>query len=401
MSTRSARAIRWRAAGILAACVTAGCSDSAARTPAASADVEVVDSAGVVSIRFVDLTGAALPTFDLATAYSTGDGGPDLYRAVAARLLPDGGVLIANAGAHEVLLLDGAGRLVRRFGGEGDGPGEFRGLSALFVTDSTTLVAYDARLARLTEFRMDGSVLSTRRLAPDSRVVDLQPLALTDDGGVLAVLGDIRMFGRSGISRDSTPLMHFDAAGGAPDTLGYWKVTEYNYVSTPEAASRRPVGFGRDAAWAGRNGSAVIGTTDAIDLTVFDSRGNISRRITSGGTPAPVTASALRLWREDLQRAAGRMPESFQRAILDTPARDTYPAFDALVIDDQARVWIGLYPVPGEPARRWIIVDADGTAHGSVQVPSSARILDAADGRIALLLRSELDEQFLAVMSVK
>jgi hypothetical protein len=384
------------------ALVTTGCGNDTTHTSAAtSARAEVSDSAGIVSIQYEDLARAAVTLLATTEEYSTADAGIDMYRPVAARLLPDGGVLIANAGSHEIVHLDGSGQLARRFGREGDGPGEFRGLSALFVTDSMTVVAYDARHARLAEFDLEGTALGTRALAPASRVVDLQPLALLPDGGVVAVLGEIRVFGRSGIGRDSTPLMRFDASGTAPDTIGYWKVTEYSFAALPGGgSSRRAVGFGRDAAWAGRDGRAVIGSTDTIDLTVID-EGEIAARIRSAGTAEPVSEDALRHWRADLARSASRAPADFQQTILDTPARETYPAFDALAMDDEGRVWIGLYPVPGQATRRWIIVARDGTVPGAIELPSNARILDAAMGRITVLLRSELDEEFVAVMRVR
>lgn len=384
----------------VAVCAIAACGDRASRDPETSVAAEIADSAGVTVIRYRDLARADVTLLETSVAYSTAAGGLELYRPVAARILPDGAVLIANAGAHEILHIDGGGEVVGRFGRDGDGPGEFRGLSALFLTDSMTVVAYDARHARLAEFRLDGTVLGTRPLAPASRVVDLQPLALLPDGGAVAVLGDIRVFGRSGIGRDSTPLMRFGAGGGAPDTLGYWKVTEYNYTTTDVGSSRRPVGFGRDAAWAGRSGHAAIGSTDSIDVTGLRN-GVISARILSAGEAEPVSADALDQWRSELASLADRAPAAFQEAMLDTPARETYPAFHSLTMDGVGRVWIGLYPIPGAATSRWIIVAPDGSVPGAVELPANARILDAANDRIAVLMLSELDEESIAMINVR
>ena len=123
------RGIRARTLPILAmAYAVAGCSDEQANPGAFS----VRDSAGVrivenlVPVAEVNDTCRVSfgPTLDIGVA--EGDQAYELYRAFDGTRLPDGRVAVAIEGAQEVRVFDGNGSFLYAFGGEGDGPGEFR-----------------------------------------------------------------------------------------------------------------------------------------------------------------------------------------------------------------------------------------------------------------------------------
>ena len=61
---------------------------------------------------------------------------------------------------HRVAVVRRSGAVVSQFGGEGDGPGEFRGTAELQVRNGH-IYAYDQQLHRVTIFELDGSVRST------------------------------------------------------------------------------------------------------------------------------------------------------------------------------------------------------------------------------------------------
>src|SRR5690606_5741086 len=61
---------------------------------------------------------------------------------------------------HRVAVVRRSGAVVSQFGGEGDGPGEFRGTAELHVRNGR-IYAYDQQLHRVTIFELDGSVRST------------------------------------------------------------------------------------------------------------------------------------------------------------------------------------------------------------------------------------------------
>ena len=120
------RSLRWQT-------VRAGC----------VASIVVVATAGGVA-------GQDLPEWTLGAASLELDGGETpFFRVAGAQFLPDGSVAVADAGNARVAVFAVSGELLRSLGREGEGPGEFRSLSHLFVFEDT-IVAYDQVNLRFT-----------------------------------------------------------------------------------------------------------------------------------------------------------------------------------------------------------------------------------------------------------
>jgi hypothetical protein len=118
---------------------------------------------------------------------------------------------------------------------------------------------------------------------------------------------------------------------------------------------------------------------------------------------APALGNGVELehWRAALEKEAARARDLLRPAILETPHRDTYPAFGSLLVDDARRLWIGAYPRPGQPELRFVVIGPDGALHGIVAVPADAEVLDAAGDRLALARRSDLDEEIIEVLRIE
>jgi hypothetical protein len=148
------RRSRAAALALLAATATVACG----RAPESSGFTER-DSAGVsirVSTDSVWMTGEGW-SLSAAPLLRIGSEAEPLFEVEAATFLPDGGVALANDGTHEVLVFDPSGRRRFAFGGEGDGPGEFRSLETLWRGPGDTLVAFDRGLNRATLISLDGT----------------------------------------------------------------------------------------------------------------------------------------------------------------------------------------------------------------------------------------------------
>ena len=76
--------------------------------------------------------------------------GHELNGIYAALELPDGSLLIANSGAHELLLVDSVGQYLRTVGRRGQGPGEYADNLHLFYGQGDTIVVYDGANVRWT-----------------------------------------------------------------------------------------------------------------------------------------------------------------------------------------------------------------------------------------------------------
>lgn len=359
-------------------------------------DAAVYDSAGV---RVVALptegppTGTADTTIELYRTL----GELDLYRVSGAVFLPDGGLAIANSGAHEIVFLDPEGAPVRRYGREGQGPGEFASLRAIGLSTDGVLWAYDDRLGRLTMVPDPGEEPRTRPLRPADRVTSLEPLLVDLEGPVLAIRGEHRMFKMSGESRDTVPLFMVQP-GGAADTLRRWPGLEKAFTAVEDGGSAQMrIGFGRDLYTASHTGTAVLGSSDAIDLSVFDDQGELSMKIVGDNPSVPVSESAADAWRRERADGLSEYPK-FAAAYLEVRVSETYPAFDGLAMDERERVWIALHPA-GQPTRTWWVVGPDGP-EATVVGPADGTLLAAMEDRIAVLRRSDFDEEFLVVFRI-
>lgn len=369
--------------------------------PGTGAGVSIADSAGVRLVRFDDL--AALPVPERATtpAFEVGvEPGSELFRVSAGRFLESGTLTIGNGGTGEILYVDGAGDVVRRVGGQGEGPGEFAAITSFVDVRGDTLAVYDVRIGRLTVLDPEGAVVAVRRLEPPSRVVDLVPLAIGDEGRVLAVQGDARIFAMSGVRRDTAPLMVIQPSS-AVDTIGRWPAKEWSFASTGRGSFRTEVGFGRSLEASGRDGMAVIGSTDTLVLTVVDAAGEEVMRIEGRAPNRPVPHAQVERWRADrLANLPDDAPPPIRAAIESAPYNETFPAFSGLLLDGDGRIWIGEAPAVGAADRRWLVLGPDGNPSFRVVLPASAMPLDAVGDRLAVLDRTELAEEVVRVVTL-
>lgn len=342
-----------------------------------------------------------VPDWGLRELYNTSSSGSDieLFRVTAARFLGDGTLAIANSGSNEILLLDDDGALRRRVGRAGSGPGEFGWIATLDLDADGNLLVYDPREVRLTRMAPTGEVVEARRLSSGTAVIDIHPLAELEDGRIMAVFSDVRVFHSSGEARDTVPLVVVDPAGAPWDTIGSWPAQEWAFFGFSGGSSRTQVGFGRNLAYAGRGGRAVLASTDSLDLSVFDATGSVAMRITGWGAIGAVSPADAERWRNQLVEQRSRAPEEIRRWLESAPFRGTYPAFKDLLVDDEGRVWIGGYP-RGDQAQSWLIIGGDGRLEGRLEVPGGATLLDAAGGRVAMLRRTELDEEYVVVLEI-
>jgi hypothetical protein len=378
---------------------------SACDRPATEADpdpVSVVDSAGVREVSFPTLADLDVEERIVHERFELGvREGTELFRVVSARLLPGGTLVVGNAGTHEILRVDEAGELFGRLGRQGEGPGEFSDITTLMPGSADTLVVYDVRLGRLTTFDEVGNLVGTREMNPPSRVVDLEPLTLDPDGRVLSVFGDARFFAASGTRRDTTPLLVIDTASRA-DTLGFWPNAEWAFGSFDGGSMRLPVGFGRALFASGRDGRALLGSSDALDVVLLDMAGDTLVRIRQTEPNRTVPAEDLARWRsERLADVPEERAERIREVMADAPYHETYPAFEGLLLDADGRIWIGHAPPWGAAEKTWTVFGTDARPAWTLALPASAEVLDARGSRVVVLHRDEFGVEIIRVYDVR
>jgi len=364
--------------------------------PIPALHAQVADSAGIRVVSLPAAPPASEPIVAATERFSTA-GTVDLFRVTSAVFLEDGRLAVANAGSQEILFFDDGGVPVGHFGRKGEGPGEFSWIRAVGLTVDGKLWAYDDRLGRLTEVPGPGGEPRTRPVRPADAITSLEPLTVDWNGPVLAIRGEHRVFKMSGENRDTVPLFRV-ALDGAVDTLGHWPGLEKAFADVGNGAAQLQVGFGRTLFTGRTAGRAVLGSSDTLDLSVYDGSGRLRTKIVGSGPTVEVTEVAANAWRRERVEAVTEYPE-IAEAYREVPIRSTYPVFDGLAVDRNERIWIGLHPADSD-TQIWWIIGPNGPA-GTVGIPAGGTVLTVTPERMAMLRRSALGEEYVVVYQVE
>jgi hypothetical protein len=248
----------------------------------------------------------------------------------------DGNVYAFELMESEIRVFDSAGRPIRRFGGPGEGPGEFSMLRSFGVRGDTVWVL-DQGLRRLTLFDRTGRVVGTAampmilvQLQEDGRSGMVRPRAMRADRRFTSDMTGYtfrRDAPPSGIGAGDTvrvPIVEFDLIAGTADTIA-WD----HYPPPAERASG-----GTERIEAGPTSYGVPGPPSDEPLTVHldDGRFVVDRTRASAGTAPTFVVTRL-----------GRRGDTlYTRTFTYQPNRYTDAALDSLVARS-ARIPGGAY----------------------------------------------------------
>ncbi len=366
-----------------------------------AAQPQVSDSAGVVLVNLPHgFQGLGLSDADLRRITRIGREGSaiELYRVASARFLPSGELAIANSGTGEILVVTAEGDLISRFGGLGEGPGEFSVITSLHVREDGSLVAYDDRQGRLTAFSADGELLGTRKLTDPSPIADLIPVLASMDGPVLAVYGDNRSFGNNEIRQDTTPLFRFTPESTIPDTVGMWAGKAWSFQAVSAGMSRVQLAFGPDLLHSGHGDWAALAETHAPLVRVYSPSGEATMQIVWHEVGRPVTDEDYEDWQDDRRADMGDYPEEIQEQFAAAPRFDTHPLIDGILVGSDGSIWVAPTALGG---RQWVRFASNGDLLSSLQIPRNAEALHYHAGRLAVLEKDRLDVETVVIYEIQ
>ncbi|MEX0891969.1 MAG: hypothetical protein WEB88_07330 [Gemmatimonadota bacterium] len=386
-----------RAATVLAACLLTACG-AADVLPGETA---VTDSAGVRLVHSAAPRHAldAAPRLsaepELVIGVREGDPVYQFSGLRGSRLREDGGVVVIDA-SRQIRYFDRAGRHVRTVGGQGSGPGEFRGPLGLMTLPGDSLMVSDFQLRRATVLDPEGTVLEVFPLPR----VGLPPPQLVD------VLPDGR-------------LLHSvtDRPEGWPTG-----VVETTYIYTAVAPGRAAVDTlfvrGRPAMFGVGNGMISLpyargfsARVDGETLLVADGQAGAVERISLDGlvlaryswaaSRLPVTESMKDAHRQQRAPSVARMTGGSAEGVLDDlPFPDSLPAFDSMRPDrGSGRIWLRRFVVDATP-HVWTVLDTDGSWLADVEMPPGFSLSDILDGRIVGVWWDEFDVPYVHVYAL-
>jgi hypothetical protein len=348
------------------------------------------DSLGVSLIEYPTSFAAAGGrqwTTDSDPLYSIGGTGTELFRVLTALFQSDGGVVVADGGAAELLLFDRLGNPLARAGGEGGGPGEFHRLTSLSIGPGDSIFAYDAREHRLSVFDRRGVFVRAVTLQGLDTLGSVEEIGVLRSG--VPVGSFLRRTPGSGVVRDSLAVTTFGSSGAPAVRLGVFPHMYTDWGPHPMPGGGGPVTFPLPlplsslASVSFGDSSVYVGLPDRYAVIRLDQSG--TRRITRQRDPPPPVTDADR---ERLFAALarwGHLRTSELDIVRHVESPSTLPGFGfephtmpvgehALLVTDADGVWLRPFQLPGDSATApWPRFDADGLYEGTVTLPARFR----------------------------
>lgn len=323
---------------------------------------------------------------DLMIGVVDGDRAYMFHSIADSHFLPDGRVAVADAGFLDVRLFRPDGSIQARMGRQGDGPGEFRAIGAMWLTPKGLIAVWDPTLRRITTFHPNGDLAGTTPVFGNDGTgtnVEVYFGSFTNGDVALASLD----FGPR--AAESTPdlwrVSRFGLdgrfRGRLGDVRGMWRF------------NRNPIPFSPMPSGIVFRDSLYIADGYEAEIAVRSGGGRASRTIR---LPVPALNASRAVWaalETSLQRRGKKLFLEYLRERR-VPRDSRLPQIADIRFDDRGQLWVKRYdprfdsiwlreqstrPAPGG---EWSIMRADGSRVASVQLPPNVRPLEIGGGRL-------------------
>jgi hypothetical protein len=341
-----------------------------------------------------------------------GDEVYQLFSATDALRLSDGRIVVANAGTHELRFYAADGSHIQSVGRQGGGPGEFQRISRLDRLAGDTIAVWDMAAVRLTFFAPDGKFV--RSVSPALIDQDFGQYHGTFGDGSFVLRPDFvvsSLASGDGLRRDTAAYSRYDGTGGAfLDTIAVTAGTEVLVQPSEDGMiSVSSMPFAREPHLVVHGDHAYFGVSDRFEIRVVDSEGVIRRIIRLDADLTPVTDADVRRYAE--ANAARRLPprerddsgavRAMVQTMLGQPRPETFPMFNALVVDDIGVLWVRELGRPGSEApEHWVVFDTAGRLLGTVQVPRRFQVFQIGPDFVLGRARDDLDIEHIRLFEL-
>ena len=323
----------------------------------------------------------------------SGDDPYMLFGVRDAAKLPDGRIVVVNAGTMELRVFDALGTHLTTWGGRGEGPGEFRNLVRVEIFPGDSIVAWEWPAKRMSVFDSQGNFVRTIPLARSLHDrYDLGPATVLRDGTILA--------SQDPISVDPVVVELWDGDGELRNSLGTHPGSERHFIQS-FTRMNFPKTFGRTLELGSWGELVVIGGTDRYEMKAFSTSGRLARIVRLDLERRTPTTAHLGAYVDDYvsRIASDSQTELFMQLLESVPVAEYLPAFSSIMSDAINHLWVEEYEAPGEerPGIIWTVFDPDGRVLGFVETPEQLEIYEI--GRDYILGRAVSEE--LGVESVQ
>jgi hypothetical protein len=307
------------------------------------------------------------------------------------RFLQDGSTVVADGGQGQIVWISADGRLVRTWGGRGDGPGEFRWLNSILV-NRDSVHAFDDNLRRITIFPIRGGDPTIVSI-PDPLQVGFQPFAVLGDGVYLFRVFYWRPDTGPDRAWQYAPIIAW-SVGESIDSI-----TDLPTRQSQAGANRDP--FEAYGLVASADSSIIHVLTDRAELRWYDFDGRLVRISRIPLTRRAPTREDWARYGERLagQREIGSRLATYLRQKREV-ASDSMPLFASLNVASDGTIWLGEWSMDSH-VKRYAIVAADGRWLGSVRAPERFRLLAVGTDAVLGVELNEWDVPAVAVYSLR
>ena len=385
---------------LFAACESGGTSETQAEVRD-SAGIRLVENPSVEDLE--DLGWRLSPEPLIQVGALEGPPETQLFRVRDAMRLEDGRLLILDGGSNQVRVFDKTGGFLETWGGAGEGPGEFLSARLLMRWSADSIAVWDNRHRRLTRFDLDGELGPSLGIPGEETTDRPDVVGLTERGHLLVRTPRFSEAIESGYVRIPTRIGVIDRVGGEVGDLGVYPGDEAVMQVGEGTISILRMPVTRTVIATPFTDQVMVAGTDRLSFTYFDVGGELVAIVRFPDAPRPLTEADREA---ALERYLSRMPEQTRAGIRlradELFAVDTLPAFSAAVGDATGLQWVQLYRPPWTPGPdRWIVMDDEGTAVGSIQMPAGFTIYEVGSDYVLGHITDELEIEYVQLWGLE
>lgn len=335
-----------------------------------------------------------------------GDTHYEFSRVSGVAFLPDGSVVVADAGPQEIRVYDADGTYLRTFGGAGDGPGEFGMLSAVKARGDSILAVGQAfrAPARFQIFDAERGYVDGTVLLPPGEPGGVAPRAIVSPTALLVAEGPglriVRDIPPAGTLQHDSLTLGIIQVGDSQEVrwIGRFPSVEFYSYDLPRGGPvARTIGTytlgpslvvgsaADDRVWIGDGETGIIGVYDTMGSKMTEFEFPIpARRFDEAALERAQQAALARL--EEPDRFGGRaMVEGLYSEKL-RPA--TAPRFAAFTAGPDGEMWVRLFSAEPDAEHRFAVLDRNGKLVARVALPAGLGLSAVGRDRVAGVRRN-------------
>ena len=368
-----------------------------------SADIRIIENPRPPSGSRLDWHIGTEPAVSIGER--EGEGPYLLHRARDAFIMPDGRIVVANTGSHELRVFDAAGIHVATWGRRGEGPGEFDPLLQVHRWRGDSLLALYSPAHHLSVLDSEGNVGRTFTLARDDSFFAVEAVLPV---GTIVSSDLLPRSLADGLSRPEDTYRARDAEGDILSLLGSFPGTEWFMSWSGSRGWSVEIPHAHRISTFAWGDLVAIAPNDTYEIRVFDLDGTVKRIVrrdhdlvasTAAHIDAEIEQRVARRPEEEQAERRRELREDFQ----EIPLPETFPAFAAATADLVDHLWVREYELPGEggPNPVWTVFDPGGRVLGFVETPAGLDIYEIGEDYILGLATDELGVEYIQVWTLE